>query len=143
MPYKFSEALQRELDGFNDINPALVADEIKIIRLLIQRALEQNNPGLVATLSAVLAKLSSIQVSNAARIGAMLDRSELIRMGQRLSTVLVERLSGLPNYEQVADVPMSDIQRVFQERERTLTVESTEPATQKEADILPYGKLTP
>jgi hypothetical protein len=143
MPYKFSEALQRELDGFNDDNPALVADEIKIIRLLIQRALEQNNPGLVATLSAVLAKLSSIQVSNAARIGQMLDRSELIRMGQRLSTVLVERLSGLPNYEQVADVLMADIQRVFQERERTLTVESTEPATQKEADILPYGKLTP
>jgi hypothetical protein len=57
--------------------------------------------------------------------------------------VLVERLSGLPNYEQVADVLMADIQRVFQERERTLTVESTEPATQKEADILPYGKLTP
>jgi hypothetical protein len=46
-------------------------------------------------------------------------------MGQRLSAVLVNRLSGLPGYEQTVDILEADIQRVFSEREReTLDAES-------------------
>ena len=143
MPYHFPPEIQNELDSFEGDNPALVTDEIKLCRLLIRRAIEANSPGLAATLMSTIAKLSSVQVSNAARIGEMLSRSDLVAMGQRLSSVLVERLSGLPNFEALADALMADINRVFAERQRTLTVESTEPEPRKTADVLPLGHLTP
>jgi hypothetical protein len=142
VPYHFPPAIEKELASFDGDNPALVTDEIKLCRLLIRRAIEANSPGLAATLMSTIAKLSSVQVSNAARIGQMLDRSELTRMGQRLSAVLVERLSGLPGYEQLADTLLSDMQKVFSER-ATLTVESAEPAEHREPDVLPLGHLAP
>jgi len=67
----------------------------------------------------------------------MLSRSDLVAMGQRLSSVLVERLSGLPNFEALADALMADINRVFAERQRPDGREH-EPEPRKTADVLPW-----
>jgi hypothetical protein len=47
------------------------------------------------------------------RLGSLLAKPTLLRVGQQICTALVNRLSGLPNYEQVVDFLMGDINEII------------------------------
>ena len=49
------------------------------------------------------------------RLGTLLSKPTLSRVGQQICQVLVNRLAGIPNYEQVVDILLSDISGVIQQ----------------------------
>ena len=144
MPYRFiSQEIQRELREFDRDDVSQVADEIRLCKMLIRRAVEQGNAGLANAFLGTLAKLTTTQVQNAVRCGELLERSELLRMGQELSAALVARLQDVPNYDSLVDLLLGDFDRVFSTRRPLqLTDESgKQPAGTRDAAVLPLGKL--
>jgi hypothetical protein len=96
--------LARRLDEFRRADVTSVSDEIALTRLLAEVAVNKGNANLAGQLLHVIGKLQLIQISEQERIGNLLDRHALFTVGSAICKALVERLSGLPNYEQIVDV---------------------------------------
>jgi hypothetical protein len=99
----------------NDIKS--LRDEISLTRMMIeelwnsaQTAAERLNVfGRVRLHIADLEKLVKTCNQLEERLGSLLAKPALQRVGQRICVVLIERLSGLPNYEQLVDVLEADV----------------------------------
>ncbi len=145
MPYKFTDPqIASELREFDNDDVGQVADEVRLCKMLIRRAVEQNHVGLANSLLSTLAKLASTQVDNAVRCGQLLERNELLKMGQELSAALVTRLEGVSNYDRLVDGVLDDFARIFSARKDPLRLTHEEPASTSEsrdAAVLPLGKL--
>ena len=79
-----------------------LTSEIALLRLLIERA-APSSPALAGHLLSVLAKVQSAELDRRQREGELLDRHALFTVGSAICAALVERLSGLPNYDQLVD----------------------------------------
>jgi hypothetical protein len=145
MPYKFADQkIERELSEFDGDDVGQVADEIRICKVLIRRAVEQQNAGLANALLSTLAKLATTQVANAVRCGQLLERSELFKLGQELSAALISRLAGISNYDHLVDDLLDDFARIFSTRKQPLQLTHEQPAgtsESRDAAVLPLGKL--
>ena len=71
--------------------------------LLIERA-APSCPALAGNLLSVLAKVQNVELDRRQRDGELLGREQLFKVGQAICRALVERLSSLPNFEQVVDL---------------------------------------
>ena len=85
-------------NGGDDLSP-----EIALLRLLIERA-APSCPALAGNLLSVLAKVQNVELDRRQRDGELLGREQLFKVGQAICRALVERLSSLPNFEQVVDL---------------------------------------
>lgn len=85
-------------NGGDDLSP-----EIALLRLLIERA-APSCPALAGNLLSVLAKVQNVELDRRQRDGELLGRDQLFKIGQAICRALVERLSSLPNFEQVVDL---------------------------------------
>ena len=145
MPYKFTDPqITSELREFDNDDVSQVADEIRICKVLIRRAVEQNHVGLANALLSTLAKLATTQVANAVRCGQLLEHSELFKLGQELSAALVRRLAGISNYDHLVDDLLDDFARIFSTRKQPLQLTHEQPAgtsESRDAAVLPLGKL--
>ena len=76
--------------------------EIALLRVLIERA-APSSPALTGNLLSVLAKVQTTELVRRQREGELVNRQQLFLVGSAICQILVERLSGLPNYEQIVD----------------------------------------
>jgi hypothetical protein len=122
MPYRFPEALQREIDAFSGDDPGQVDQEIRIVRWLIQQAVTDRKLPLANALCATLAKLSGTQIANEVRAGMLIERAVLLHIAQEMSSAVARRLSGLPNQDVLSDELMDDFTKIIRrEQELRLT----------------------
>jgi hypothetical protein len=105
----------------NDIKS--LRDEIGLTRIMIeeiwnsgQSAAERlRNFGAVRLHINDLEKLVKTCNQLEERLGTLLAKPTLLRVGQRICESLVSRLSGLPNYDQLVDVLQADVVSIIQE----------------------------
>lgn len=142
MPYHFSPEIERELREFDTDDVGQVADEIRLTKLLIKRAVEQGNNGLVNAFLSTLAKLSSAQISNQVRVGQLLESSALICVAQQMSEAIAARLECVPNKDSIIDALVSDFSRILSAQRQTPRL-THEPAGDRiqQAVVLPLAKL--
>lgn len=62
------------------------------------------------------------------RLGTLLEKSAILRVGQQICEVLVSRLSGLPNYEQLVDPLMADVIGIISQARNNAVMMSVLPA---------------
>jgi len=92
-------------------------DEIALARMLIERRfnLIQNDADLIgacAPLNTLLLTVERLVKSAHAiekSLGALLARNAVLRVGQQVCQIIVDRLEGIPNYEQIVDAIITDI----------------------------------
>ena len=142
MPYKFPPEIEKELREFDSDDVGQVADEIRLCKMLIRRAVEQGNSGLANGLLSTIAKLSSVQIANQVRVGQLLEASAVVAIAQRLSAAIALRLANVPNREELLDALTEDFREIFRTREQPLQL-THEPAGPSESISLPLGKLAP
>jgi hypothetical protein len=93
--------------------PALLGDEIQLCRALLDIAAQNNQPGLCATLLAVLSRLRTGHVSNAIRANELLEMSTVQTIARQMSQQIVLRLGGCPGYESAVDLLCGDFARII------------------------------
>ena len=81
MPYKFPSKIQEELSAFDYDDVGQVADEIRICKMLLRRAVEHGYSSLANSICATISRLTSVQIGNQVRMGQLLEavRSGLSR----------------------------------------------------------------
>ena len=92
-------------------------DEIALTRMVIEElwnsgntpAERLNNYGRVNTHILTLEKLVKTCNLIEERLGTLLSKPTLLRIGQQICQVLVNQLSGLPGYEQMVDALIRDV----------------------------------
>ena len=92
-------------------------DEIALARVLIERRfnLIQNDADLLAACGPLNQLLLTVErlVKSAHAIekslGTLLARTSVLRVGQQICQIIVDRLEGVPNYEQIVDAIITDI----------------------------------
>jgi hypothetical protein len=92
-------------------------DEIALARMLIERRfnLIQNDADLIgacAPLNTLLLTVERLVKSAHAiekSLGTLLARTAVLRVGQQVCQIIVDRLEGIPNYEQIVDAIIADI----------------------------------
>jgi len=97
-------------------------DEIALTRMLIERRwnLAQTDAELVASCGSLNQLLITVErlVKSAHTIeqslGALLARQSVLRLGQQICQIIVDRLEGIPNYEQLVDAIILDIVETIQ-----------------------------
>jgi len=102
-------------------------DEIAFTRMLIERRfnLVQTDSDLVAACGSLNQLLLTVErlVKSAHAIeqslGALLARQSVLRLGQQICQIIVDRLEGVPNYEQLVDTIILDIVATIQQADNT------------------------
>lgn len=92
-------------------------DEIALARMLIERRfnLIRDDADLIAACGSLNTLLLTVErlVKSAHAIekslGTLLARSAVLRVGQQICQIIVDRLEGIPNYEQIVDAVITDI----------------------------------
>ncbi len=145
MPYPFSPEIEKELRAFDGDAVEEVADEIRICKLLIRRAVEEGKSGLANGLLSTIAKLSSAHVTNQVRVGELLERAAVVAIAQQLSGAIAARLANVPNRDDLLDALTADFAEIFRRRGQPLQL-THEPATcvdagSSESRPLPLGRL--
>jgi hypothetical protein len=92
-------------------------DEIALARMLIERRfnLIQNDADLISACGSLNTLLLTVErlVKSAHAIekslGALLARNAVLRVGQQICQIIVERLEGIQNYERIVDGIITDI----------------------------------
>ena len=79
MPYNSRPKIERELREFDSDDVGQVADEIRICKLLLRRAVEHGYSSLANSLCATIAKLSATQIANQVRMGQLLESTRSLR----------------------------------------------------------------
>jgi hypothetical protein len=118
MPYQFTSEIQREIDAFAGDDPGQVAQETRIVRWLIQKAVEEGKYFLANSLCGTLAKLSATEIQNRIRVGQLIELSTLIRIAQQMSGAVARRISGLPGQETLTDELLADFTTIIQQERR-------------------------
>jgi hypothetical protein len=102
--------LAQRLDEFRRADPTSLSDEIALTRLLAEAAVNEGHAGLAGQLLHVVGKLELLQISQQEKMGDLLGRHALFAVGNAICQALVEKLSGLPNYEQIVDLVIPAIE---------------------------------
>jgi len=98
-------------------------DEIALARMLIERRfnLIQNDADLMQACGPLNTMLLTVErlVKSAHAIeqslGNLLARQSVLRLGQLICQIIVDRLEGIPNYEQIVDGIITDIVATIQD----------------------------
>lgn len=98
-------------------------DEIAFARMLIERRfnLIQNDADLLSACGSLNQLFLTVErlVKSAHAIeqslGSLLARQSVLRLGQQICQIIVDRLEGLPNYEQLVDTIILDIIATIQQ----------------------------
>ena len=114
MPYNFPPKIERELREFDNDDVGQVADEIRICKLLLRRAVEHGYSSLANSLCATIAKLSATQIANQVRMGQLLESSAVIALSQKLSAAIAMHLESVPNRDAIVDALLADFAEIFQ-----------------------------
>jgi len=92
-------------------------DEVTIAVSLLERRINllQSDIDFIAScgqLNMLLLTIERLKKSSQVleeRSGAMVSRSAILRLGQQICQIIVDRLEGIPNYEQLVDTIILDI----------------------------------
>jgi hypothetical protein len=95
--------LAKRLEEFREADPTSLSDEIALCRLLTEMAVNQGHFGLAGQMAHVTGKLQLLAVAQQEKMGHLLGRHALFTAGSAICDILVQELSELPNYEQLAD----------------------------------------
>ena len=102
--------LAQRLDEFRQADETSLSDEIALTRLLAEAAVNEGHAGLAGQLLHVVGKLQLLQVAQQEKMGNLLGRHALFAVGSAICEAIVQRLSGLPNYEQIVDLVIPAIE---------------------------------
>jgi hypothetical protein len=114
-------------------------DEIALTRMMIERLWNSANSeverlmvfGRVNAHILTLEKLVKTCNQIEERLGTLLAKPTLYRVGQQICQALMDRLAGLPNYEQIVDLTIRDIDRIIVEaRNETTAAAALPPPTE-------------
>jgi hypothetical protein len=102
-------------------------EEIALVRMMVQRTLATaqtdvekiNAYSKVNTLLLTLERLMKTCHSLEQSLGQLVGKPALLRLGQRLCRIVIDRLEGLPNYEQLVDAMIADIDAAFHDLDNT------------------------
>jgi hypothetical protein len=137
MPFDFSKTnpeLAAAMKRHEGDAPALLGDEIQLCRALLDIAAQNNQPGLCATLLAVLSRLSTGHVSNAIRANELLEMSTVQTIARKMSQQLVSRLGNCPGYEGVVDALCADFADIIDAaRHGRITIDAESNTIEEEA----------
>jgi glutamine synthetase adenylyltransferase len=97
-------------------------DEIALARMLIERRfnLIHNDADLLSACGSLNQLFITVErlVKSAHAIeqslGSLLARQSVLRLGQQICQIIIDRLEGVPNYEQLVDVIIEDIVSTIQ-----------------------------
>lgn len=143
MPYRFSPDIEKELREFDGDDVGQVADEIRICKTLVRRAVEAGNSGLSNALLATIAKLSTTHIANQIRLKRLLESSAVVAIAQRLSAAISLRLANVPDRDEIVDALLADFAEIFRTERQSpqLTYEPAEDVSGGESTALPLNKL--
>ncbi len=102
--------LAKRLDEFRQADETSLSDEIALTRLLAEAAVNEGHAGLAGQLLHVVGKLQLLQVAQQEKMGDLLGRHALFAVGTAICEAIAQKLSGLPNYEQIVDLVIPAIE---------------------------------
>jgi len=126
---------QKLLDRYaTDDELKSLREEIALVRMMVQRTLTMATSNVEAvnayskinTLLLTLERLMKTCHALEQSLGQLVGKPALLRLGQRLCQIVVDRLEGVPNYEQLVDVMIADIDAAFHH------LDNTDPAVEVE-----------
>jgi hypothetical protein len=110
--------LAKRLDEFRRADATSLSEEIAMTRLLAEVAVNEGHAGLAGQLLHTIGKLELLQISQEEKMGNLLGRHALFAVGTAICQALVEKLSGLPNYDQIVDLALPAIEAAIAEAGR-------------------------
>jgi len=123
--YMLANAVEQGmLDRFTeDDNLKSLREEIGLVRMMVQNTLRMASTDMekiqayskVNTLLLTLERLMKTCHTLEKSLGELVGKPALLRLGQALCQAVVERLEGLPNYEDLVDALIVDIMRAIQD----------------------------
>jgi hypothetical protein len=131
VPYHFPEPLRSQIDAFADDDAGSVTPELAITRFLIQQSVSDGKAPLCNALLSTAAKLSSVEIANRVRAGALLERSAVVHLAQLMAAAVSRRLAGVPNFESISDALTGDFREIIHEQKRL----THEPAGDSPRDL--------
>jgi uncharacterized protein YunC (DUF1805 family) len=121
--YFLSTADQSLYEHYADDNQLTsLRDEIAILRMMMQNTLStaQSEVERVNAYSKVnyfilsLERVMKTCISLEMKLNELVGKAALMRLGQQLCQILVNRLTGVPNYEQLIDAIIKDMAHAFE-----------------------------
>ena len=114
MPYKFPSKIQEELSAFDYDDVGQVADEIRICKMLLRRAVEHGYSSLANSICATISKLTSVQIANQVRMGQLLEAVAVRAVSQGLCAAISRRLENIPNRDAIVDALLVDFAEIIE-----------------------------
>ena len=114
MPYKFPQKIQEELSAFDYDDVGQVADEIRICKMLLRRAVEHGYSSLANSICATISKLVTTQIATQVRMGQLLEAAAIRAVSQRLCAAISRRLENIPNRDAIVDALLVDFAEIIE-----------------------------
>lgn len=127
MPYKLSDTKKQAiLESFlSEDSAANLRQEVGLLRMLAQQAIEEGNPGLAERLISACTRTSAAYVSAAIKAGQLVEKTTLLQVAIRLSDYLADSVRSYMSEDEFnrwADETLPQIPAVIEstivERER-------------------------
>lgn len=118
--YRLADARrQKRMEEFAQTDqPAALAAELAAARLVAEEALNAGHHSLAASLFQTIAKLGNAHTASQLRLGELLEKAALVRLGTQLVEIIAEQIQGrFPGWENSVEMICTRITETIQNAE--------------------------